>query len=79
MLGQDFHERKCDVLILSRHIGEIICIGDIVEIMIVDIRGDKVRVGINAPAEVPVHRKEICEAIKRQHGGESGTHLDVKG
>jgi len=42
-------------------------IGDDIEITIVDIRGDKVRVGISAPKTVPVHRKEVYEAIKREN------------
>jgi carbon storage regulator len=42
-------------------------IGDDIEITVVDIRGDKVRLGINAPTEIPVHRKEVYEAIKREN------------
>lgn len=41
-------------------------IGDDVEITIVDVRGDKVRLGIAAPKEIPVHRKEVYEAIQRE-------------
>ena len=41
-------------------------IGDDVEITIVDVRGEKVRLGINAPPHIPVHRKEVYEAIKRE-------------
>lgn len=55
------------MLVLSRHRDESIMIGDDVMITIVDIRGDKVRLGIDAPAEVPVHRLEIYEAIKREN------------
>jgi carbon storage regulator len=54
------------MLVLSRHRDEIIMIGDIIVITIVDIRGDKVRIGIQAPTNVPVHREEIYEAIKRE-------------
>ena len=54
------------MLVLSRKKDESIMIGDDVEITIVDIRGDKVRLGINAPREISVHRKEIWEAIKRE-------------
>lgn len=43
-------------------------IGDDVEITIVDVRGDKVRLGITAPKEIPVHRMEVYEAIKREKG-----------
>jgi carbon storage regulator len=42
-------------------------IGDTIVVTIVDIRGDKVRLGINAPAEVPVHRQEVYEAIQREN------------
>jgi len=41
-------------------------IGDNVEIIIVDVRGDKVRLGITAPKEIPVHRREIYDAIQRE-------------
>ncbi len=53
------------MLVLSRQRDESIMIGDKVVITIVDIRGDKVRLGIEAPQEVPVHRQEVYEAIKR--------------
>ena len=55
------------MLVLSRTRDETIMIGDDIEITIVDVRGDKVRVGINAPASVPVHRKEVYESIKREN------------
>ena len=54
------------MLVLSRQRDETIMIGDDIEITVVDIRGEKVRLGINAPAHVPVHRKEVYEAIKRE-------------
>ena len=55
------------MLVLSRRKSESIIIGEnVIEVMIVEIRGDKVRLGITAPKDVPVHRKEIYEAIKRQ-------------
>ncbi len=55
------------MLVLSRQRDETIMIGDDVEITIVDIRGDKVRLGITAPTHIPVHRKEVYEAIKREN------------
>jgi len=55
------------MLVLSRQRDQTIMIGDDIEITVVDIRGDKVRLGINAPAEIPVHRKEVYEAIKREN------------
>jgi carbon storage regulator len=54
------------MLVLSRHRDESIVIGDDVIITIIDIRGDKVRLGIEAPQEIPVHRQEVYEAIKRE-------------
>ncbi|MEQ1907014.1 MAG: carbon storage regulator CsrA [Pirellulaceae bacterium] len=59
------------MLVLSRHRDESIMIGDDVMITIVDIRGDKVRLGIDAPSEIPVHRLEVYEAIKRENAKSS--------
>ena len=53
------------MLVLSRQRDETIMIGDDVEITIVDIRGEKVRLGINAPTHVPVHRKEVYDVIQK--------------
>ena len=55
------------MLVLSRLRDERIVIGDEVEVVVVDIRGDKVRLGIVAPNTVSVHRKEIYEAIRREN------------
>jgi len=55
------------MLVLSRQRDETIMIGDDVEITVVDIRGDKVRLGITAPTHVAVHRKEVYEAIKAEN------------
>lgn len=60
------------MLVLSRHRGETVRIGDDVLITVVDIRGDKVCLGITAPQNVPVHRQEIYEAIQRE--GEKKAH-----
>ncbi len=54
------------MLVLSRQKDESIMIGDDVEVVIVDVRGDKVRLGITAPRSIPVHRREVYEAIKRE-------------
>jgi len=54
------------MLVLSRQKDESIMIGDDVEVTIVDVRGDKVRLGITAPRSIPVHRREVYEAIKRE-------------
>jgi carbon storage regulator len=55
------------MLVLSRQRDETIMIGDEIEISVVDIRGDKVRLGINAPTRIAVHRKEVYDAIKREN------------
>ncbi len=54
------------MLVLSRQRDESIIIGDNIVITVVDIRGDKVRLGVQAPSEIPVHRKEVYEAILRE-------------
>lgn len=55
------------MLVLSRQRDESIIIGDNIVVTIVDIRGDKVRLGIDAPTEIPVHRREVYEAIQREN------------
>lgn len=54
------------MLVLSRQRDESIIIGDDIVITVVDIRGDKVRLGIQAPSEIPVHREEIYDLIKKE-------------
>ena len=54
------------MLVLSRQKDESIMIGDDVEIMIIDVRGGKVRLGIIAPKEIPVHRREVYDAIQKE-------------
>lgn len=55
------------MLVLSRQKNEVLMIGDNIEVHVVDIRRDKVRLGICAPSKVPVHRKEIYNAIKAEN------------
>lgn len=55
------------MLVLSRQRDESIIIGDNIVVTVVDIRGDKVRLGIDAPTEIPVHRREVYEAIQREN------------
>jgi len=64
------------MLVLSRQRDETIVIGDEVEITIVDIRGDKVRLGINAPRQVQVHRKEVYSAIKQENTDSTRVRID---
>ena len=75
LTGQQKKESK--MLVLSRQKDESIIIGDDIKITIVDVRGDKVRLGINAPRSISVHREEIYEAIQRekaqQKAAENGT------
>lgn len=63
------------MLVLSRQKDESIVIGDDVEITIVDVRGDKVRLGITAPKHIPVHRREIYDAIQREKAQQASGQL----
>jgi len=54
------------MLVLARKRDQAVMIGDEIEIMIVDIHGDRVKLGINAPPQIPVHRKEIYKVIKQK-------------
>ena len=66
------------MLVLSRHIDESLIIGNDIEIVVVEIRGDKVRLGVQAPREVSVHRREVYDAIQRERNAESdGNSLDT--
>ncbi|MBX3357577.1 MAG: carbon storage regulator CsrA [Phycisphaeraceae bacterium] len=64
------------MLVLSRQRDETIMIGDEIEITVVDIRGDKVRLGITAPTRIAVHRKEVYEAIRAEN--ERASHLNAQ-
>ena len=64
------------MLILTRRVGESIMIGDEVEVRILGVKGNQVRVGINAPRHVTVHREEIYERIRAQ--GNKEAHQDLK-
>lgn len=66
------------MLVLSRQRDETIKIGDDIEITVVDIRGDKVRLGITAPRSVTVHRKEVYEAIQKEHAAAGKAGESVK-
>ena len=57
------------MLVLSRQRDETIVIGDSIRVTIVEVRGDKVRIGIDAPRDVTVHRQEIYDAIKKESSG----------
>jgi carbon storage regulator len=70
-------QKECTMLVLSRKKNESIVINNDITIVVVEIRGDKVRLGVEAPKEVPVHRREVYDAIIRNIGentlGESST------
>lgn len=55
------------MLVLTRKIDECLMIGDDVEVMVVDIDGDQVKIGIEAPRDIPIHRKEVYEEIQREN------------
>lgn len=59
------------MLVLARKVGQKIVIGDGIEVTIVEIRDEQVRIGISAPRSVPVHRKELLEQIKAEERGEA--------
>ena len=64
------------MLILTRRIGESVYIGDDVRLTVLGVRGTQVRIGINAPKEVPVHREEIYYRIKHEQGDVDHQDLD---
>jgi carbon storage regulator len=64
------------MLVLSRTRDESIIIGDHVVVTVVDVRGDKVKLGIEAPQDVTVHRREVYEAIRRENQQAAKLRLD---
>ena len=67
------------MLVLSRYRDESIYIGDDIVITVVDIRGDRVRIGVQAPSDVTVHRQEVYDAIKNGNSRETGTGIKEVG
>lgn len=59
------------MLILTRRVGETLMIGDEVTVTVLGVKGNQVRIGITAPKDVAVHREEIYQRIKHEHGGEA--------
>ncbi len=60
------------MLILTRRVGETLVIGDDVTVTVLGIKGNQVRIGVNAPKDVSVHREEIYDRIQREKGGTEG-------
>jgi carbon storage regulator len=65
-------ERSIVMLILTRRVGETLMIGDAVSVTVLGVKGNQVRIGINAPKDVAVHREEIYQRIKREHDAPGG-------
>ncbi len=67
------------MLILTRRVGETVMIGNDITVTVLGVKGNQVRVGVNAPKDVAVHREEIYERIKREEdSGESKPHPAAK-
>ncbi len=64
------------MLILTRRVGETLVIGDDVTVTVLGVRGNQVRLGVNAPKEVAVHREEIYQRIQMEKGGEKAPSDD---
>lgn len=60
------------MLILTRRVGETVNIGDKIKVVVLGVKGSNVRIGVEAPKEVPVHREEIYERIKREEQAPRG-------
>ena len=65
------------MLILSRKLNESIIIGDDIELSVVDIKGDQVKIGINAPKTVKVFRKEVYDAIQEENRAAARSSIDT--
>ena len=64
------------MLILTRRVGETLMIGDEINVTVLGVKGNQVRIGINAPRDVSVHREEIYDRIQREHDGDEEVAQD---
>ena len=60
------------MLVLARKVGQSIVINDNIELLVIEVRGDQVRLGIEAPRSIPVHRKELLEQIRAENARAAG-------
>ncbi len=65
------------MLVLARKVGQSIVINENIELLVIEVRGDQVRLGIEAPKSIPVHRKELLEQIKSQNVQAANTDVEA--
>jgi carbon storage regulator len=73
------HQRGFSLLILTRKVGESVAIGDEIQVSVVEIKGSQVKLGIQAPREVSVHRQEIYQKIRQENLRAAQVTTDVLG
>ena len=62
------------MLILTRRVGETLMVGDDISITVLGVKGNQVRIGVNAPKNIAVHREEIYERVKQEQNQKNGTN-----